>query len=188
MIRTDKRLRLCAVLLTAILLFIWGNSLMPGEISQRISNWVQNLLMDTRPDSTGNPAGNGLLRKLAHFTEFAALGMTLGWFFGMLQKKARVPFLWGVLAACVDETIQAFVPERSPGLGDVLIDSCGVLAGIALVYLGHTYFKKKFNDKSFGGQQHEKDAFYDPGTDSGLRHDRLRRQFRPGDRGRPGPA
>lgn len=145
MIRTDKRLRLCTLLLVLILAFIWGNSLMPGEISQAISNWVQNLLMETRPDSTGNPAGNGILRKFAHFTEFAALGMTLGWLFGMLQKKKPVPFLWGVLAACIDETIQAFVPERAPGLRDVLIDSCGVLAGMLLLHFGHTYLKKKRN-------------------------------------------
>lgn len=40
MIRTDKRLRLCVTLLVLILVFIWGNSLMPGEVSQAISNWV----------------------------------------------------------------------------------------------------------------------------------------------------
>lgn len=142
MIRSKKRLRICTVLLIAILVFIWGNSLMPGRVSQIISNWVQNVLMDTKPDSEGNPQGNGILRKIAHFTEFAALGMTLGWLFGMLQKKIHIPFLWGVAAACIDETIQAFVPERAPGLRDVLIDSCGVLAGIVLLSLGHTYIKR----------------------------------------------
>ena len=143
MIRTDRRLKLCKTLLVLILAFIWGNSLMPGEVSQAISNWVQNLLMDTRPDSSGNPAGNGILRKIAHFTEFAALGMTLTWLCGMLGKKKGMPFVWGVAAACIDETIQAFVPERAPGLRDVLIDSCGVAVGMVLVYLGHTYGKRK---------------------------------------------
>ena len=148
MIRTDKRMILCTVLLVLILAFIWGNSLMPGAISQMISNWVQNLLMETKPDSTGNPAGNGILRKFAHFTEFAALGMTLGWLFGMLQKKRYWPFVCGVLAACIDETIQAFVPERAPGLLDVCIDSCGVFAGLALLYLGHSYLKGKTTKQS----------------------------------------
>ena len=62
MIRTDKRLRLCAVLLVLILAFIWGNSLMPGVISQSISNFVQDLLMDSQLDINGNPQGNGILR------------------------------------------------------------------------------------------------------------------------------
>lgn len=143
MIRTDKRLRLCTALLVLILIFIWGNSLLPGNASQAISNWVQNLLMDPRLDSSGNPEGNGILRKIAHFTEFTALGMTLAWLFGMLQKGKIKPFTLGVLAACIDETIQAFVPERAPGLRDVCIDSCGVLTGIVLLYLGHTYLKRK---------------------------------------------
>ena len=143
MIRTDRRLRLCAVLTILLLVFIWGNSLMPGEVSQKISNWVQSLLMDSKPDAEGNPTGNGILRKIAHFTEFAALGMCLGWLFGMLQKRKYVPFLGGVAAACIDETIQAFVPERAPGLWDVCIDSCGVLTGLILLWMGHTYLKKR---------------------------------------------
>ena len=147
MIRTDKRLRLCTLLLVLILAFIWGNSLMPGDISQTISNWVQDLLMDVTPDIDGNLEGNGILRKIAHFTEFTALGMCLAWLFGMLRKKKGWPFLCGAAAACIDETIQAFVPERSPGLRDVLIDSCGVLTGIVLLYMGHTYIKRKIKNR-----------------------------------------
>lgn len=143
MIRTDRRLRLCVVLTILLLVFIWGNSLMPGEVSQKISNWVQSLLMDSKPDAEGNPTGNGILRKIAHFTEFAALGMCLGWLFGMLQKRKYVPFLGGVAVACIDETIQSFVPERAPGLWDVCIDSCGVLTGLILLWIGHTYLKKR---------------------------------------------
>lgn len=143
MIRTDKRLRICTALLIIILAFIWGNSLMPGNVSQAFSNWVQNLLLDTRPDPEGNLSGNGILRKIAHFTEFTALGLTLAWLFAMLQKKPYIPLCWGVLAACLDETIQAFVPERAPGVRDVLIDSCGVLTGIVLLLAGHTYLKTK---------------------------------------------
>lgn len=144
MIRSDKRLRLCTALLICLLVFIWGNSLMPGEVSQTISNWVQQLLFDTRP-TPGDPAlaGNGILRKFAHFAEFTALGMTLGWLFGMLQRKATWPFWSGVAAACMDETIQRFVPERASRLLDVGIDSLGVLTGIVLLHLGHTYLKRK---------------------------------------------
>ena len=44
MIRTDKRLRLCITLLICNLIFIWGNSLLPGEISGAFSDWVKSIL------------------------------------------------------------------------------------------------------------------------------------------------
>ena len=130
MIRTRKRLGLCIALLTLNLAFIWGNSLMPGYISGAFSDWVKSVLSRIFAGGEDDLSGGGLLRKAAHFTEFAALGMCLAWLHGMLQKGKFRPFLWGVLAAAADETIQCFVPDRGPGIKDVCIDSCGVLAGL----------------------------------------------------------
>lgn len=143
MIRTSRRLTIAKTLLICLLVFIWGNSLMPGEVSGAISNWVKELLANLLPMGPEEEDGGGhLIRKLAHFTEFAALGATLGWIFGMLNKGKIRPFVYGVLAASMDETIQRFVPDRGPSGKDVLLDSCGVLTGIVLLYAGHTYFKK----------------------------------------------
>ena len=146
--RTDKRLRLCIALLICNLVFIWGNSLLPGEISGAFSDWVKSILMKLLPLGPNPASGRGLLRKIAHFTEFAALGMCLGWFHGMLRKGKVRPFLWGVLAAAIDETIQCFVPDRGPAVKDVCIDSAGVLMGIILLWVGHDYFKKRSTHKS----------------------------------------
>lgn len=145
MIRSDKRLRLCKLLLVCILIFIWGNSLLPGNVSGALSDWVKTVLEDILPAGPENQTSGGLLRKFAHFTEFTALGMTLGWLFGMLRKKPYWPALLGVAAACMDETIQRFVPGRGPSVRDVLIDSSGVLTGLILLYLGHTYCKYRRN-------------------------------------------
>ena len=49
MIRTDKRLRLCGVLLAGILCFIWGNSLLPAEESANLSGFVSGLLQRLFP-------------------------------------------------------------------------------------------------------------------------------------------
>ena len=141
--RTDKRLRLCRAMILMLLTFIWGNSLMPGWISQSISDWLAGLLLGTKPVGGEMAAGSGVLRKLAHFTEFTALGMSLAWLHGMLEKGKIRPVFWGVLAAVADETIQCFVPERGPGIRDVCIDSAGVLTGIILLWLGYACVEKK---------------------------------------------
>ena len=141
--RTDKRLKISAWLICGLLCFIWGNSLLPGEISGRISDAVKNLLALLLPGEVpGVTTGGGLLRKIAHFTEFAALGASLAWRFGMLEKRKITALVCGFGTACVDETIQMFVPDRGPGIRDVAIDTCGVAAGIGLLLLGYAIARK----------------------------------------------
>lgn len=140
MIATDKRRRLCKVLILCCLAFIWGNSLLPGSASQAVSDGVKRLL--GLPLSAGvQTSGRDLIRKAAHFTEYAALGWLLGWQGAMAGKRPRRAFLLGAVCACLDETIQIFAPNRGPGLADVLLDSFGVLAGITALHLGHTIYK-----------------------------------------------
>ena len=148
MIRTDRRLRICAALLVCNLVFIWGNSLLPGEVSGALSSQVGQIL-----EAVFGPSGpdkgheSFLLRKMAHFLEFAALGSLLGWLFAMTGKRKTWPIICGVMAACIDETIQMFVPGRGPGIRDVLIDSCGVITGMILLHLGHTCYRNYFVDQ-----------------------------------------
>ena len=142
MIRSDRRLRLCRVLLVLTLAFIWGNSLMPAEVSLGFSQWVKALLARfLSGDTPITEEGSGLLRKIAHFTEFTALGIVLTWRGGMLGKNPGKTFLSGVSAAVADETIQRFVPGRNSSSLDVLLDSSGVLTGMLVIYLGYTLKK-----------------------------------------------
>ena len=142
--RTNKRFCLCVALLIANVLFIWGNSLLPGSVSGAISGWVRDALSFLFPGGATAPdSGHGLLRKLAHFTEFACLGALFAWLFGMHCKPLLLALPCGFLIACADETIQRFVPDRGPAFKDVLIDTSGVLVGIGLLFLGYTICKKK---------------------------------------------
>ena len=75
------------------------------------------------------------------------LGLLLSWLAGMLEKNWTYALISGFLAACADETIQRFVPDRGPSLRDVGIDTCGVAAGIALLWLGHTWYQKRKNNQ-----------------------------------------
>ena len=85
------------------------------------------------------------MRKLAHFTEFACLGMLLRWLFGMLLQKKWQYYTWpaigGVAVASLDETIQMFIPGRGPHIKDVGIDTLGLALGIFIISL-ITHIKK----------------------------------------------
>ena len=146
--RTQKRMTLCICLLIVCLAFIWGNSLTNGEDSGNLSGgimaWINAFL---RLDAAGADKLHWLIRKGAHFTEFACLGLLLTWLFGMMgEKKGHLfcmPLLFGMMAACADETIQVFTPDRGPSPIDIWIDTCGVAAGIMILILGYHYVCKK---------------------------------------------
>lgn len=90
-----------------------------------------------------------LVRKSAHFSEFAALGFFLLGHIRALGTKAslRRPALWalavGVLYAVSDELHQGFVSGRSPGLVDVVIDSAGVCCGVLVMALLLSLFRRR---------------------------------------------
>ena len=129
--RTKRRMTVCTVLLICNLVFIWGNSLLPAEVSGQISGTLKALLDGVFTPGEAVPSGgDGLLRKCAHFAEFGALGLLLGWLFGMLGKKRLPAFALGVAAACIDETIQIFAEARGSSLIDVWIDTSGVCFGL----------------------------------------------------------
>ncbi len=141
---TCKRRRLCVTLLIANLIFIWGNSLLPGEVSSAFSRWVKDILeaLFSKP-GTAPGEGHGLLRKIAHFTQFATLGMLLTWLLAMLEKKPWLTLLYGFSVACMDEGIQCFIPERGPSIKDVLLDTAGAAFGMGLLLIGYTIYKNR---------------------------------------------
>ena len=147
MISSARRIRLCTALLVANLALIWGNSLLSGADSGAVSGGVVEWLMGL----LGVPEAHEelvhtLIRKAAHFTEFACLGMLLCWRFGMAGERgakiAYLPVLWAMAAALTDETIQMFTPDRGPSLTDVWIDTSGAAAGMMLLLFGHHLMKK----------------------------------------------
>lgn len=95
-----------------------------------------------------------VVRKLAHFTEFAVLG-----FFVMMYLLTFIPNIksfdfklfirmLGCWAFCTfyavtDEIHQMFVTDRYSSIYDVIIDSSGVLFGIALVILLFSFLSRR---------------------------------------------
>lgn len=129
--------RMLWMMLVLLLGFIWGHSLQNGASSQAESQSVLHLALAR----WGNLPGMGYLnfytiRKLAHLTEFAALGMVLSGLAGLQEKRSlfSVP-CWGACVGAVDEGIQLFSPGRSAQVSDVVLDTCGVLAGALMLRL-----------------------------------------------------
>lgn len=126
--------KLLKAALVCLLLFIWGHSLSSGEASREESDYVLDVTLDYFAWLPGSSFLDfASIRKLAHLTEFAALGMVLSGLW--LPLKKRWP-LWvlacGCAAGAVDEGIQLFSPGRSAQVSDVLLDTAGVGAGVAV--------------------------------------------------------
>ena len=131
---------LCAALIGLNLALIWGNSAMTGEDSGSLSDWVKQFFFFL-PDGE---LGGLILRKAAHFSEFALLGLLMGWMSVLLKERTYPGLLGlGLSCACIDETIQYFVPGRASMLLDVWIDAAGFATGLALLTIGHTILKRK---------------------------------------------
>lgn len=130
--RKIRHLPMYACLVVLTLAFIWGNSLVPGDVSGEISGGVFELVAGLF--AVFGEKGQLVLRKLAHFTEYTALGFFLTGLWRNLRRRERFtpPLLMGLAAACLDETIQIFSPGRGSSLIDVWIDFSGVCVGFLL--------------------------------------------------------
>lgn len=73
-----------------------------------------------------------LVRKLAHFGEFAILGFFLS---QCLRSNPIFPAFAGLVCALTDETIQLFVQGRSGQVSDVWVDFSGIAVAVAVCFL-----------------------------------------------------
>ena len=142
--RNQKKIRLWVFVIICNIIFIWGNSLLPGSVSGAISKFVSYVIFRVILGGDGvGGTGHGLLRKVAHFTEFACLGVFSCRLLFWIKKPQWLALGVAFLVACSDETIQRFVPDRGPSFKDVLIDCSGALTGMILLFVGYAYVKHK---------------------------------------------
>lgn len=157
----DKRLLIARIVMTVLsagaICFIFGNSLMNAEDSSKMSagvlemlnRWLCSLRIDFELNSY-------MVRKAAHFTEFAVLGALLcSTAYLYLFKRLRSALIavpLGALTAVCDELIQTISEGRSCQIRDMLIDASGVLTGalIALLMITLIIQNKKNKIKTEG--------------------------------------
>ena len=126
------------VLLAATVLwcgFIWHFSLASGAESVQTSGGVTEIVNEIL-ESVGSESqiAHATVRKMAHFCEFAVLGVLTSLTLLLFRFPHVVP--WALLAVfavgCVDELLQLTSPDRGPSFLDVLLDTAGGLTGILL--------------------------------------------------------
>ena len=156
-----KRIRLIiyGFFAAAIMTFIFVMSAMPAQESSNLSGSITSFVIKVLyPDYTVLPAEEMakiysfteyLIRKCAHFSEYAALGVFLAMFFRELlfRRYSFAAFITAVLYALSDEWHQSFINGRGSAVTDVIIDSAGALFGIALtmtlLFIRKALFKKQ---------------------------------------------
>ena len=113
-------------------------------------NWSQTVL-DKWASYWEHP-----IRKLAHFSEYACMGVLVYTMWRPWKERNRRLFLlvilWVALSAAGDEFHQLFVPGRYGSVADVLLDSCGGGFGMLLCVIGESLRrgqKQNGNNKNY---------------------------------------
>lgn len=140
--------RLIMILITAgLIAFAFIHSLMPAEESGAESGFVRAFLQNIISILGINfELTDHIVRKLAHFTEYTAIGIMLmntAYSFNKARPYVFCPHILfaGLFTAVIDEAIQLNVPGRAGMITDALLDFSGVLAGIIVMLAILTIYK-----------------------------------------------
>ena len=154
--RASKRFSVIVFALTAcMMIFAWGHSCFPANLSSMESNWVVNLFWKFfRLFGAQEAPDEQLIRKLAHYSEYTAIGalmLSCAYSRDRFRPHRFLAYVLGagLLTAVIDETIQLFVEGRAGMIADVWIDFGGVVTG-TLIMLGFYAIvrrRKKKGDK-----------------------------------------
>ncbi|MDE7435897.1 MAG: VanZ family protein [Lachnospiraceae bacterium] len=144
-----KRL-LTGILLVAWMAVIFWFSAQPAEASGEISGTITYRLVSTTGQILHMELSESQvleyteklehpIRKAAHMTEYAILGLLSVFFCRTFSNRMRriypIAFLMAFCYACTDEFHQLFVPGRAGRFTDVCIDTAGACIALILLYL-----------------------------------------------------
>lgn len=127
--------------------FIFSLSLQTAEVSSATSSKVGRTIIENSPSKISEKIDvmptfkwrqfHNRLRTCAHFTEYFVLGILVYLTIKqtMVVHKVGIATVFCMIVAVSDETVQWFVDGRATELSDMLVDSCGSLIGIGVIYI-----------------------------------------------------
>lgn len=112
-----------------------------GGLSKKITTAVVNFIpklreLDNLQKEEVTHRMEKVIRKIAHFSIYTVVGFLLMTLVSTYKLKnldrIAISLIVGVIYASTDEMHQAFIPGRAAQITDVMLDSLGVMLGIAL--------------------------------------------------------
>ena len=147
--RIINRIFLILTLLVMALIFFFSTQ--NGESSSETSSRVVRIILSLFIRGFGKMGESEqaaliseyshIVRKAAHFTEFAALGFCFSVYLSTRERKMKIPkrglgaLVFSALYALSDEAHQMLSDGRGPSLIDSAIDTAGAFTGIIIALL-----------------------------------------------------
>ena len=114
----------------AFIFFASSDSFNAGNTSRIIGPLVLWLFPNTSPETLATI--HFIIRKIAHFTEYAILGFLAARAFRTSPRWVLISTVLIVVYALLDEYHQSFVPSRSASIFDSFIDMAGGITALIL--------------------------------------------------------
>lgn len=149
---------LVGILLLALYMIVFGFSAQDGEQSGSLSQMVSEKCVAIINNLSGRQWSEVFMvnlaeyfeypiRKLAHFSEYACMGILVYVMWSQWLKKGRRLYLltviWVFVSAAADEFHQLFVPGRCGCFADVCLDTCGGAFGMLIcVIIGKIHIRR----------------------------------------------
>jgi VanZ family protein len=136
---------------TAVILLASNQGFSAAQTGRWLS-WMAALVFKVLPSAEFDIV-HAMLRKTAHFVEYAVLGLLThrAFLFSWRRRAAAVKLaatlLFALACAGLDETHQASLPQRTGSAWDVALDTCGATFGM-LTYVLHSRVMGGRRDRS----------------------------------------
>ena len=121
--------------LLMIIIFIFSSA--PADDSNRQSGLIINAITFLFPNLKDVESLVTIVRKIAHFTEYAILGFFIARAFKLSKASPWFSILACAIYAGSDELHQSFIPGRSAEVKDVVLDTVGATFGVLIYWLTH---------------------------------------------------
>lgn len=136
-----------SILLILLYLLIFSFSAQDGEESGSLSQVISEKCVEIINNLSGRHWSDAVrsslaeyfehpIRKLAHFSEYACMGILVYVLWAQWTEKGKALYVltivWVLLSAAADEFHQLFVPGRYGSIADVLLDTVGGAFGMLL--------------------------------------------------------
>jgi VanZ family protein len=128
------------------LVFIFSQSLLSSEAAGEEVDTVTDIIIEVLPeDSAAADYAEDNMDKIAHFTEYAVLGVLVSLFVCFFGKRleilAPVSLLFAESIAFIDETVQIF-SGRNPDVKDMWADIFGFFTLSLITYVAFFLVKR----------------------------------------------